>query len=143
MEEVIKIKNISYKKDLIPDISKIIDLYINSGINRPVNDHARIEKMFKNSNLIITAWDNEILVGIGRALTDHCYATYLSDLAVRDNYKKNGIGTNIISVLKKIVGEESMLLLLSAKEAMSYYRKISNDLNFTEVDNGFIIKRTK
>ena len=41
---------------------------------RPVNDHACMKGMIKNSNLTITAWDEEKLIGIARSMTDYYYA---------------------------------------------------------------------
>jgi ribosomal protein S18 acetylase RimI-like enzyme len=128
---------IAYKLDTIPDTGIIIELYNSSGINRPTTDKERITKMYSNSNLIVTAWDKDKLVGISRSLTDFCYCCYLSDLAVRKEYQKYGIGKKLISLTKESIGDQVMLLLLSAETAMDYYPKVG----FQKVDNGFIIKR--
>jgi len=130
---------ITYKLDIIPDTEKIIDLYKSSGINRPIADKERIAKMYANSNLIVTAWDISKLVGISRSLTDFCYSCYLSDLAVRKEYQRHGIGKKLIALTKEKIGEHTMLLLLAAPAAMDYYPKVG----FEPVENGFIIKRTK
>ena len=84
---------ISYQLDIIPDTDQIIDVYNSSGINRPTADKERIMKMYGGSNLVATAWVNGSLVGISRSLTDFCYCCYLSDLAVREEYKNKEIGT--------------------------------------------------
>lgn len=128
---------ITYSSDKMPAIQEIIELYISSGLNRPVTDYDRITRMYKHSNLIVTAWDKDKLVGISRSLTDFCYCCYLSDLAVREDYKHKGIGKKMIDMTKEIVGEKSMLLLLAAPAAMEYYPKVGLE----KVDNGFIIKR--
>jgi N-acetylglutamate synthase-like GNAT family acetyltransferase len=130
---------IAYKLDTIPDTDLIIELYNSSGINRPTTDKERITKMYSNSNLIVTAWDKNKLVGISRSLTDFCYCCYLSDLAVRKEYHKHGIGKKLIALTKEYIGDHTMLLLLSAETAMDYYPKVG----FQKVDNGFVIKRTK
>lgn len=129
---------INYRQDTRPAIEAIIDLYESSGLNRPANDHERISKMYEHSNLVISAWDKDKLVGISRSLTDFCYCCYVSDLAVRQEYKCAGIGKRLIELTKEIVGEGSMLLLLSAPAAMDYYPKIGLE----KVENGFILKRT-
>ncbi|MCX6186270.1 MAG: GNAT family N-acetyltransferase [Bacteroidetes bacterium] len=130
---------ITYKLDTTPEVELIIDLYNSSGINRPTKDKDRIAKMFAHSNLIVTAWDNDKLVGIARSLTDFSYCCYLSDIAVRQEYKSAGIGKQLIALTKEKIGEQTMLLLLSAPAAMNYYPK----LNFEKVENGFIIKRMR
>lgn len=80
---------ITYKTGIAPDTNFIIDVYDSSGINRPTKDKDRIAEMYAHSNLIVTAWDQEKLVGIARSLTDFCYCCYLSDLAVRKEYQWN------------------------------------------------------
>jgi N-acetylglutamate synthase-like GNAT family acetyltransferase len=131
--------NISYKSDVIPSADKIIDLYKSSGMPRPVNDKARITMMYENSNLVISAWDGELLVGVSRCLTDFCWSCYLADLSVRHEYKHEGIGKKLIEMTKEKIGEQTMLLLLSVPTAMEYYPKVG----FKKVDNGFLIDRTE
>ena len=81
-------KTINYQIGITPKAEAIIAVYNSSGINRPTHDKVRIEKMYANSNLIVTAWSGDNLVGISRALTDYCYCCYLSDLAVKKDYQK-------------------------------------------------------
>jgi len=130
---------ISYKSDICPETAQIIDLYNSSGINRPTANFERTAKMYTNANLVITAWHDEMLVGVARSLTDFCYCCYLSDLAVRLEYQKQGIGKELIRLTQKEIGDQTMLLLLSATGAMDYYPK----LGFEKVENGYIIHRKK
>ena len=130
---------ITYRDDIIPETNQIIEVYNSSEINRPTTDKERIKRMFSNSNLIITAWDKDLLVGISRSLTDFCYCCYLSDLAVRKEYQTGGIGKKLIEITKNKIGEQTALILLSAPTAMGYYPKVG----FQRIENGFIIKRTK
>ena len=85
-------KNIEFKVGIVPETFKIIEVYNSSGIKRPINTSDRITKMYKNSNLIITSWLDKELIGISRSITDFCYACYLSDLAVKNEYQKERIG---------------------------------------------------
>lgn len=130
---------ISYKLDITPTVDQVIDLYENSGLPRPTSDRNRIKKMFKNSNLIVTAWDNEILVGVSRCITDWVWSCYLADLAVKQEYKYSGIGKKLIELTKDKVGEQSMVLLLSVPTAMEYYPKVG----FIRQESSFIINRKK
>jgi N-acetylglutamate synthase-like GNAT family acetyltransferase len=130
---------IIYKSDILPETEQIIELYNSSGINRPTANFERTAKMYSNSNLIITAWHDDMLVGVARSLTDFCYCCYLSDLAVRVEYQKQGIGKELIRLTQAKIGDQTMLLLLSAPGAMDYYPK----LGFEKVENGFIIHRKK
>ena len=116
--------SIIFRTDIFPDADQIIDVYDSSGINRPTKDKERISKMYKNSNLVVTAWEGDQLVGISRALTDFCYCCYLSDLAVKKEYQHIGIGKKLIELTKEKLGDQVMLLLLAAPAAIDYYPKL-------------------
>ena len=90
---------------------------------RPIDNPDRISKMLKNSNLIVTARDNGLLVGVARALTDFTFCTYLSDLAVSEQYQGLGIGKELIK-RTKLEAPEALLILLAAPKAINYYPKI-------------------
>lgn len=130
---------ITYKINFPLNIEDIIFVYNDSGLRRPTSDKERIKKMFFNSNLVISAWKDNKLVGIARSVTDFSYCCYLSDLAVKKEFQKMGIGKELIRLTRQHTGENVMLLLLSAPEAMGYYPKIGMD----RVENGFAIKRAK
>jgi len=130
--------HITYKNDGNISAVQLAEVFRNSEIRRPVDDLDRMATMLKHANLIVTAWDGERLVGVARALTDFSYCCYLSDLAVDKNYQKRGIGEELIQRVRAGIGEQSMLLLLAAPEAMEYYPKVG----FEAVSNGWIMKRT-
>jgi GNAT superfamily N-acetyltransferase len=115
----------------------VIEVFKSSGINRPIDDLKRIEAMFANSNLVISAWNGIELIGIARSVTDYNYCCYLSDLAVKKEHQKSGIGKTLIELTLQTIGDQTMLLLLSAAPAMEYYPKVG----FEKIENGFIIKR--
>jgi|ERR1044071_2832169 predicted N-acetyltransferase YhbS len=104
------------------DLDAIIELYVAStlGERRPVDDRERMAAMLHNANLVVTAWDGDLLVGISRALTDFCYVTYLSDLAVRVSHQKAGIGRELIR-RTQAAAPSALLLLLAAPAAEKYY----------------------
>jgi len=108
------------------ELDDVIELYRAStlGARRPVDDRERMDAMIRNANLVVTAWDGDLLVGISRALSDFCYVTYLSDLAVRVSHQKRGIGKELIRRTQTAGGPQALLLLLAAPAAESYYPHI-------------------
>lgn len=93
------------------------------GERRPVNDTERIAGMLQHANLIATARDNGKLIGVSRSLTDFVFCTYLSDLAIDENYQKMGIGKELIRLTKEHT-PKAKLILLAAPKAVGYYPKI-------------------
>ena len=116
---------IEYRTGNDLDLGLVIELYRAStlGERRPVDDPARMAAMLRNANLVVTAWDGELLVGIARCLTDHSYATYLSDLAVRESHQRRGVGRELIRRVQE-AGGKARVVLLSAPKAESYYPRV-------------------
>jgi GNAT superfamily N-acetyltransferase len=80
------------------ELDQVIDLYraTSLGERRPLADRERMAAMLRNANLVVTAWDGQLLVGISRTVTDFSYVAYLSDLAVRLSHQRHGIGRELI-----------------------------------------------
>lgn len=105
---------------------------------RPVHDRIRIEKMLAHGNILITAWDGDLLVGISRALSDFAFCCYLSDLAVDEAYQRQGIGKELILQTHIAANvNDAQLILLAAPKAVNYYPKIGME-QFKEC---FVIRR--
>ncbi len=94
------------------------------GERRPVDDRARIEGMLQQADLIVTARLDCQLVGVSRALTDFQFCTYLSDLAVDAAHQRQGIGKRLIEETHLAAGKHTMLILIAAPKAASYYPQI-------------------
>jgi predicted N-acetyltransferase YhbS len=113
---------IDYRTGAELDLEVVRELYRASTLaeRRPVEDRERFAAMLRNANLVITAWENDLLVGISRAVSDFSYATYLSDLAVRVSHQRQGIGRELIR-RTQAVAPQATLILLAAPAAQEYY----------------------
>lgn len=113
---------------LEPDLSaeEFRDVLIASTLaeRRPADDLARLEKMLRQADVIVTARDGGKLVGVSRAITDFAFCCYLSDLAVNVAYQGQGIGKHLIEETHKAAGPQATLYLVSAPAAEGYYPKI-------------------
>jgi predicted N-acetyltransferase YhbS len=116
---------IQYQKEETLSIEEFRSVLIRStlGARRPVDDTERLAAMLEYGNLIITARENQKLVGVARSLTDFLFCTYLSDLAVDKGHQKKGIGRELIRQTK-LATPSAKLILLSAPQAVDYYPKI-------------------
>ena len=132
---------ISYSIDASITCEQFIALLNASGLGerRPVDDEQCIEGMLENSNLMVTAWHKEQLIGIARSVTDFHYAFYLSDLAVHKNYQQRGLGKTLQNLTQKQLGPRCKLILLAAPDANSYYEK----LGFTSNPRCWVLERDR
>jgi len=117
---------ITYRRGNDLPLDEVIELYRAStlGARRPIDDRETMADMLRHANLVITAWDGDLLVGISRSLTDFGYVAYLADLAVRESHQRQGIGVEMIRRTREAMGPRSSIVLLAAPAAVDYYPKI-------------------
>lgn len=113
---------------LEPDLSadEFIAVLVASTLaeRRPVGERARVERMLRHANIIVTARATGRLIGVSRALADFGFCCYLSDLAVDRAWQRRGIGKVLIDRTWDAAGHETTLILLSAPAAVDYYPHI-------------------
>jgi len=119
------------------DVDEMIELYREStlGERRPVDERDRMDAMLRNANLVVTAWDGDLLVGISRSLSDFSYVTYLSDLAVRLSHQRMGIGRELMRITQRESGR-AYILLLAAPKAVDYYPHVG----FTQHPSAWVLR---
>ena len=105
------------------------------GARRPIDDDARFAQMLRGANLIVSAWDEDEIVGIARSLTDWSYVTYVADLAVCESHQKRGIGLELLR-RTRIEVPQTQLVLFAAPQAVDYYVKIG----FTRHASGWVLQ---
>ncbi len=78
---------------------------------------------FKNSTWVISAWDNEKLVGVVRVLSDMIFRSVILDLIVDPEYQGNGIGQELVS---RCVSHcpDSEWLVETKDHIATYYEKL-------------------
>jgi ribosomal protein S18 acetylase RimI-like enzyme len=123
---------IMYRSDVRPDALLIANLYRSAPLYRPLEDLDRIRRMYENSNIVMTAWDQRKLVGILRGWTDGAYDGYLCDLAIDPAYQKSGIGKELLEQAQ-VLSPEVQFILRASKIAAEYYAHIG----WEKIENGW------
>ncbi len=114
---------------LEPDLpaTQFINLLARSTLSerRPIGEIETITAMLRNADIVLVARARDgLLIGVSRAITDYSYCTYLSDLAVDTAFQRQGIGRELVRRTHEAAGFHTMLVLLAAPQAKSYYRHI-------------------
>lgn len=92
------------------------------------------KKAFENSHTVIFVFDDDKLIGFGRAITDGVYQAAIYDLAVLPEYQGKGLGKEIVNNIIKRIPQCSFILYASpGKEA--FYEK----LNFKRMKTGMAL----
>jgi predicted N-acetyltransferase YhbS len=86
---------IVYSQDR-PGVDEVIRLFSASGLNAPIEDAARMERMLASSQMIIVARASGGLVGLIRVLTDFSFNAFVADLAVLPQWQRKGVGSELM-----------------------------------------------
>ena len=118
--------SIEYKINVPVSPDQFINLLQASGLGerRPVDDRVCMQGMVENSNLMVSAWNGDRLVGIARSMTDFHYACYLSDLAVDRQFQGEGIGRRLQIITQEQLGPKCKLILVAAPATNAYYQRL-------------------
>ena len=116
-------------------LQKLLDRNAFWAKSRTMND---LKKCLANSDVIISLWVGNEIVGFGRALTDGIYRGVLWDIVIDQNYQGNGYGSLIIKSLlssKKIKNTKKLYLMTTNK------KRFYSQFDFKEVSSQDLLIR--
>ncbi|MTI70547.1 MAG: GNAT family N-acetyltransferase [Firmicutes bacterium] len=123
------------------DKDKLKALYENAGWILYIQELPKLIKAMEESLMILSAWDDNKLVGLVRVVGDGQIIIYIQDILVLDEYKRNGIATNLLNqVLDKYKHvRQKVLLTNDSKETRGFYTAEG----FTACDKGVLVAFVK
>ena len=109
-------------------LQKLLDRNAFWAKGRTIND---LKKCLANSDVIISLWVGNEIVGFGRALTDGIYRGVLWDIVIDQNHQGKGFGTLIVQNLlsSKEIKNTQKLYLMTTNKKLFY-----SQFNFKEVN---------
>ncbi len=116
---------ISYQLEAEISINEFQSILEESGLarRRPMEDLNLLAQMISGSNLLVTARAEGKLVGLLRGISDHCYRSFIADLAVSQDYQRKGIGRQLLTIARE-QAPEARLFLFSAEDAAPFYENL-------------------
>ena len=97
-------------------LQKLLDRNAFWAQSRTIND---LKKCLANSDVIVSLWFGNEIVGFGRALTDGIYRGVLWDIVIDQNHQGKGFGTLIVKNLlssKKVKKTKKIYLMTTNKK---------------------------
>jgi ribosomal protein S18 acetylase RimI-like enzyme len=86
--------------------------------------------MLAQTDLAISAWDADRLVGFGRVLTDYVYRASIWDVIVDQDYQGQDIGTEIMQrILHHPALKRVELFWLCTRDKQAFYEKLGFSAN--------------
>jgi ribosomal protein S18 acetylase RimI-like enzyme len=110
-----------YKGDKIT-FEQIHDLFSSAGW-RIGNNPDKLLNALKNSETLITAWDNNHLVGLVNAFSDITMVVYIHYFIIHKEYQNQGIGRQMMNKVLKKYQEYAHLVLISNNGKIGFFEK--------------------
>jgi ribosomal protein S18 acetylase RimI-like enzyme len=127
----------SDRKDI--DLSQLIHLYRQApwAKGRTV-DQAR--QMLSHTDLTVSVWDGDRLVGFGRVLTDYVFRASIWDIIVEKRYQGRGIGTRLVEYILHHPALEGVELFWLCTRMPEFYERLGFS---SKEQTGMVWSRTK
>jgi len=132
---MIQPQQITIKTNIVPEQNQLWNLFCALDWH-PGRTLETAKTAFDNSSYVVTAWENESLVGVGRAISDGLFYTAVFDVLVHPEYQRRGIGTKIMREILTYFAGTSFLLTTTENTDKFYER-----FGFRKTPNAMVIKR--
>ncbi len=89
------------------------------------------DKLFlaiKNSHKVVTAWDEDKLVGLMNALSDGVMTAYFHYLLVRPEYHKMKIGRTLVNMMLEAYSGYARKVLIAYEREEKFYKQCGFEL---------------
>lgn len=116
---------IMYKKNKDVDFGKIINLYNACSWEAYTKDPEKLKRGIENSTFFVTAWEDDNLIGLARAISDKETILYIQDILVDPEFRSKGIGSKLLSKLLENTENIRQKVLIADDESRLYefYKK--------------------
>ncbi|MBY0359272.1 MAG: GNAT family N-acetyltransferase [Candidatus Obscuribacterales bacterium] len=104
-----RLRNITVIHDKNISANAVQDLCASVGWSR--RDPALIAKALSNSLVVVSAWENQHMVGFARATGDQVFNATIWDVAVRPSHQGFGIGKLLMNELLKDLDQYNIPLI--------------------------------
>jgi ribosomal protein S18 acetylase RimI-like enzyme len=121
-----KEKNMNLKENFIPNIEDLMKLYNNVEWSNYTKHPDMLKNAYENSLYVLTAWDENQLIGAIRVVGDGYSIIYIQDLLILREYQHMGVGKKLLTeaVRKYKHVYQKVLLTENDPKTKSFYEKM-------------------
>lgn len=114
---------IRYNLEKRVDYESLIKLFNQAGWSDKTLDLERLKSMVENSQIVVTAWDGEKMIGFARCITDYVFNGQINNVIVDQQYRGRGIGKELISQIIN-TSKKVTYILRGDPENIGFYKQI-------------------
>lgn len=116
---------------VIPSDDELRELYDAVGWSNYTRAPHVLRRGLQGSSRVVTARDNETLVGLARIVSDGATIAYLQDVLVHPQAQRSGLGRKLVEAAFAPYSEVRQHVLLT--DDQPYQRAFYEDLGFVEI----------
>lgn len=105
------------------DLSQLVHLYQQAPWAKD-RTAEQAQEMLKHTDVVISAWDGDRLVGFGRVLTDYVFRASIWDVVVRKGYQGRRIGTELVEHILHHPSLKSVELFWLCTRMPGFYERL-------------------
>lgn len=83
-----------------------------------------IVRAMRGSDVVLTAWDQNRLIGLANTISDGALVVFFSHLLVRPSHQRRGIGSELVRRLRVRYRGFNQQVLISEPDASDFYRAV-------------------
>ena len=124
--------NLTLKETKDLDYEKVVDIFYEVKFLKYSEKRAvykeTIEKAFRNSQYVVSAWDGDEMVGFTRVITDNSLFATIWNMLIKPSYQKKGVGKMLIQRCLDTFPELNFFLF-SGEHSVDFYKKNGFDVH--------------
>lgn len=122
-----------YNTNKDPHPANVLALYSDAGWTNYTKDMPKLMRGIANSLDVLSAWDDEKLVGLIRTIGDQETIIYIQDILVLKDYKRQGVGRQLMKhIFDKYQDVRQIILLTDSEpEQKNFYESMGMEDCYT------------
>jgi N-acetylglutamate synthase-like GNAT family acetyltransferase len=94
---------------------------------------SELKTMLKNSSVVVSVWEDNDLIGFGRATSDGIFRSVIWDVVVANNVQGNGYGRRIINeIINSPMIKKSEKIYLMTTHRSEFYKQLGFQVNSSQ-----------
>jgi ribosomal protein S18 acetylase RimI-like enzyme len=129
---------------VIPTEDQIRNLYLDNKWYAYTNEFDSLMKGIKHSTDVVGAYDDELLVGLIRTVSDQTTICYIQDILILDSHKHNAIGSTLLTMIfdkYKDVRQVVLMTDMNDDRSNEFYKKLGMVPFEDKGVKGYILKK--
>lgn len=94
----------------------LIEFFEPKEIKKYENRYDDLHYAIKNSDYVVTAWEDDKLIGLLRSSGDHIFTQYVNNFLIADAYVSRGIASRVLDLYLQETGDVEDIYIISGRK---------------------------